>query len=84
MVNELRVSETMIKELSTFEEPEGLWEARTHRIIIKRSALKTIEEYTGVLLHEIAHATSGAEDVTRKFETELTDLTGRAGAKGLT
>ena len=84
VVKELRVSETMVKELSTFGEPEGLWEARTHRIIIKRSALKTIEEYTGVLLHEIAHATSGAADVTREFETELTDLTGRAGAKGLT
>ena len=29
VVKEIRVSETMNKELSTFEEPMGLWEART-------------------------------------------------------
>jgi len=32
--------------------------------------LQSIEKYAGTLLHEVAHAISGAKDVTRDFEDE--------------
>jgi hypothetical protein len=35
-----------------------------------------MEAYAGTLLHEAAHATSGAGDATRAFETELTNFLG--------
>ena len=46
-------------------------------IIIKRSQLNSLSSYASVLLHEAAHASSGATDVTRAFETELTEYLGR-------
>ena len=42
-------------------------------IIIKRSELSTLKQYASVLLHEAAHASSGATDATREFESELTE-----------
>ena len=47
-----------------------------HGIVIHRMQLDCMEEYAGTLLHEAAHATSGAGDATRAFETELTDYLG--------
>ena len=41
----------------------GLWEESTGTIIIKRDQLYNIENYAGILLHEVAHAKSGASDV---------------------
>ena len=46
-------------------------------IIIKRSELSSFSSYASVLLHEAAHASSGATDATRCFETELTQYLGR-------
>lgn len=46
-------------------------------IIIKRSELSSFSSYASVLLHEAAHASSGATDATRRFETELTEYLGR-------
>ena len=46
-------------------------------IIIKRSQLSSFSSYASVLLHEAAHASSGATDATRRFETELTQYLGR-------
>lgn len=84
MVKEVKISETMRRELGSFVEAEGVWEETGGRIIIKRSALRGAESYVGALLHEVAHALSGAEDVSREFESELTRLIGIAGVKGLT
>jgi len=75
-VREIKISETMRKELGSFTEREGAWEESSGRIIIKRSQLKNIEEYAGTLIHEVAHAISGTADVTREFEDELTRLLG--------
>jgi ribosomal protein L40E len=75
-IKEIKISETMRKELGTFIEANGIWEPSTGRIIIKRSQLRSIEAYSGTLIHEIAHATSGARDVSREFELELTRLLG--------
>ena len=82
-VREIKISETMRKELEPFTEREGAWEEASGRIIIKRSQLKSIEKYAGTLLHEVAHAISGTEDVTREFEDELTKLLGIICSKAL-
>jgi hypothetical protein len=76
IVKEVRISETMRKELGTFMESSGIWEASSGRIIIKRSQLMNLETYAATLLHEVAHAKSGAIDVSRIFETELTKMLG--------
>lgn len=77
-VKDIKISETMRMESFSFEEAEGLWSSPN--IIIKRTVLRSLEHYAGTLLHEIAHAQSGAEDVTREFEMSLTDLLGRTGS----
>jgi len=82
-IKEVKVSETMRRALGSFVETEGLWESGSGTIIIKRTALGNSDSYVGTLLHEIAHATSGALDVSREFELELTRLTGIAGSKAL-
>ena len=82
-VKKVVISETMKKEIGSFVQAEGLWEGPTGRIIIKRSALESLEKYVGILLHEIAHASSGADDVSREFELELTEIAGVIGSKAL-
>lgn len=54
----------------------GLWMAEEKRILIKREQLNTLNNYAGTLLHECAHAISGASDVSRDFEMELTNIIG--------
>jgi hypothetical protein len=39
--------------------------------------------FLGILLHEIAHAISGATDATRAFESELTRLLGILSKKAI-
>lgn len=75
-IREVKISETMRKELGSFVEANGLWDAANQRIIVKRSQLRTLKDYAGTLLHETAHARSGASDVSRDFEMELTALLG--------
>ena len=72
----VKISETMRKDPMTFKEVVGLWEESRGNIIIKRDQLKHVEDFSGTLLHETAHCTSGSEDVTRSFELELTRLLG--------
>jgi len=52
-------------------------------IIIKRTQLESLEKYAGTLLHEVVHVVSGAKDVTRDFEDELTKLLGIIVSKAL-
>ena len=54
----------------------GLWQGATRTITIKRSQLSSLSEYAATLLHEAAHASSGATDATRLFESELTNYLG--------
>jgi hypothetical protein len=75
-VKEVKISETMRPEFDTGRECQGLWEPAKRRIIIKRSELATIQEFAGTLLHELTHAKSGFSDVSRDFETALTDVIG--------
>ena len=80
-VKEIRISETMRRETHSFEEASGLWEQTTGRIIIKRDQLRSLEDYAGTLLHEIAHARSNALDISRDFEKELTSFLGLISSK---
>lgn len=54
----------------------GLWMPEEKRILIKRSQLKSLHQFAGTLLHECAHAMSDADDLSRLFEKQLTDLLG--------
>ena len=79
-INEIAISETMRRDESGME-VVGLWECDKGRIVIRRDQLKTLESYAGTLLHESAHATSGAGDVSREFELELTNIIGQISVK---
>ena len=83
VIKEIKISETMRRKLGSFEEVLGLWEPLEARIIIKRDTLSTLEKFSGTLLHEASHAISGADDVTREFELELTDIIGKVVEKNL-
>jgi hypothetical protein len=75
-VKEIRVSETMRPEVSTGLECQGVWEPEQGRIVIKRSQLASLDKFAGTLLHEITHAETGFSDVSREFESALTDVIG--------
>lgn len=62
-------------------EANGIWEANPGRIIIKRDQLRDVQAYAGTLLHEVAHAISGASDLSEEFQGTLTQLLGKL-AKG--
>ncbi len=61
----------------------GLWESDKQRIIIKRSQLRSLETFGGTLLHELTHARTGYDDVTREFEEELTVALGKLSTHAL-
>ena len=71
------ISENM--RVDTASDANGIWDGEN--ITIKRSALQNLEDYVGVLLHEIAHSTSYSGDLTRDFELELSKFLGLAGFK---
>lgn len=75
-VKSILISETMRMEVRGYSAAVGVWENHMERIVIKRSQLKNLKAYAAILIHEVAHARSGATDVTREFENELTDLLG--------
>ena len=82
-VKEVRISETMRPDFISKHDPVGLWESDKRRIIIKRSQLRSLEAFAGTLLHELTHARTGYDDVTREFEEELTDGLGKVSKRAL-
>lgn len=58
----------------------GLWDAKTRTIWIRRSQLQSIESFAGTLIHECTHAASRCGDVSRAFESALTENLGRQAA----
>jgi hypothetical protein len=64
-------------------DPDGLWEEDSGRIIVHRRILRSLDKFAGTLLHELAHASSGYDDVSRDFESELTDLLGTLAVRAL-
>ena len=83
MIREIKISETMRKELNSFREALGLWEPKTGIIIIKRNTLSSLGQFSGTLLHEVGHAISDADDVSRAFELALSDLLGKVVEESL-
>jgi hypothetical protein len=75
-VKEIRISSTMRKVF--FEEAEtfGCWDQKTGLIVLDRKTLKSISVYSAILIHELIHAKTGHEDVTRAFENSLTEKIG--------
>lgn len=73
-VPEIRLSETM---RITTDDTQGVWDSSIPAIVIKRSKLSTLAGYAATLLHEVGHATTGAVDATREFESVLTDYLGK-------
>ena len=78
----VRISETIRAESDSssgrlvLHDALGSWSLLTG-IIVKRSQLASLSDYAATLLHEAAHASSGATDATRDFENELTKYLGR-------
>ena len=81
---ELRVSETMRPSVAEGMNPLGLWEAGTGRVVVHRPVLQSLASFAGTFLHELTHAKSGYDDVSRDFECALTDLIGKLSARALT
>jgi hypothetical protein len=82
-VKHVLISEQLCPDLLNGTQTLGLWDHDNGRIIIKRSQLASIDLFSGTLLHEITHARTGHLDVTREFETSLTELLGRVSAMHL-
>ena len=76
----IRVSETMRVGLDT---TDGVWDPALQTIVIKRTKLRSLADFAGTLLHEAAHATTGAPDVTRQFESVLTDYLGHTATRAV-
>ena len=70
-VKEILISKTMQESGSRFI-VNGVWEPRRGRVIIHRKILGDKAKFLGTLAHEIIHAKTGFDDVTREFERALT------------
>ena len=82
-VKAIRISGTMRVNAAGTDTVAGSWEAMTGEIVIRRDQLKTLPRWAGILLHEVIHATSGTEDVSREFEEALTGTLGAVAARHL-
>lgn len=76
-VKSISISSTMRKDFFADVETLGCWDERTSSIILSRNTLKNIADYSGTLIHELIHAKTGEEDVTRAFESSLTVTIGK-------
>lgn len=82
-VKRVEISETLRREMEFISKTTGVWEPSTGTIIILRNQLSDLESYAGTLLHETAHAISGASDVSREFEMALTKFIGHLASAAL-
>ena len=80
IVKEIKIAERIYID-EGYDETVGVWQLSEQRILIKRSQLRLLSSYAGVLLHECAHASSLASDVSREFELELTEFLGIIASK---
>jgi hypothetical protein len=82
-VKNIKVSETMRPDFLTGTITQGLWDEASASIIILRKQLGSLPDFAGTLLHEIAHAKTGYVDVSRDFESALTEMLGQVAATGV-
>jgi hypothetical protein len=83
VVRKVVVSATMRPDIYGDDDVRGIWEPANNRIIIRRAQLRSVAAFSATLIHEITHAQSGCSDVTRKFESALTDAIGMIASKAL-
>lgn len=83
IIKDIKISTTMRKEFFSQNETFGVWDPSSGSIIILRKMLNSIKDYAGVLIHEAIHAKSGAGDLNRNFEYELTVAIGQVCEKAL-
>ncbi|WP_240843807.1 hypothetical protein [Acidaminobacter sp. JC074] len=76
-VKRIEISQNMRKDYSVSSEINGLWIPDQNMIVIKRKQLKSLELFSGTLMHELVHAKTGTSDVSRGFENHLTELIGK-------
>lgn len=72
---DIKISETIRLDFDG-KNTNGCYDSTINKIIIKRSTLKSVNEFSGVLIHELIHFYSGYTDNTREFENELTNVLG--------
>ena len=82
-VKRVRISTTMRVEGGGAREAVGAWEEASGQVVVRRDQLASLATYAGTLLHEITHAASGAGDVSRAFESALTEVLGGIAATAL-
>ncbi len=71
----VRVSRNLREDCETL----GVWDPQSRAIVVHRSTLRDVRTFLGTLLHELAHARSHADDVTREFEEALSGMLGELG-----
>ncbi len=71
-IKEIKISSTMRKDFFADVETLGCWDPKSSSIVLSRKTLKSISDYSGTLIHELIHAKTGYDDVTRVFENSLT------------
>ena len=74
-VQEVRISNTMRLDEGAYE-TEGVWDSPN--VVVKRSVLDEPRHFARVVLHEIAHASSGANHGSLAFMAAIDDLAGLA------
>jgi hypothetical protein len=77
-VREVRISSTMRLDEGAYE-TEGVWDSPN--IVVKRSVLDEPRHFARVVLHEIAHASSGANHGSLAFMAAIDDLAGLAAVE---
>ena len=84
-LDSIRVPPVLISESLglTRDDTQGVWDPNLQAIVIRRTMLRSPIEYAATLLHEVAHAISGAHDTTREFERVLTDFLGKIAVVAL-
>ncbi len=76
-VKTIKISTTMRKDFFANVETWGCWDENTSSIVLYRKTLKNIADFSGTLIHELIHAKTGEDDVTREFESSLTETIGK-------
>ena len=84
IVRDIRIAETMQSNPYSSRDTIGLWDPNNGWIIIKRTQLSQLSSFAGTLLHEALHAKYALSDVSRDFESHLTQLAGNLAARILT
>jgi hypothetical protein len=82
-VRSVRISQTMRLQSQSYREAVGVWDPGSGSIIVKRTQLRSLADYAGTLLHELAHARSGASDLSAAFEDALTIELGQMAARSM-